>query len=363
MVPTQERIYFCFLQINADANARQWVTTETGYVHNSFATHSSVSNMPFKPTPQTINNGPVWVSIVDAPEGHKGYAWTDSESGVTYYLSEWFVNLVNTSASNIGDGIIDYVITLTYLFADDDTDYEAWLSDSRLEGFVSTLENDWVTLNTEDTLATRSTFPEMVAPEAPQPPPAPATWWMTDDGRLTNADIPEEIEDGDDGRMVAPFPSASWELQANDVLTLNDQYYHWIIEPIVDEDAGRNDNNIFMPPYPASFWYLTPEDRLKNGLLPIPIDTAELVKPYPASFWWYEESDDRLEEALIPDSIPIGAFINCRNLTYVKIPSTVTSIGREAFYNSGLTLVRIPAGCTYYPTSFPPGCEIQTYSV
>ena len=186
--------------------------------------------------------------------------------------------------------------------------------------------------------------------------------WMMVDDRLTlaNGNLAEEIP-GDN--IEPPYPSTFWELQDNEVLTLNDVYYTYIISPIVDAETGRNDNIMLTTPYPASFWYLTPEDILKNGLLPVPINGPYLVKPYPASFWWYEEADDRLEDALIPSSIPIGAFVNCRNLTYIKIPSTVTKIGREAFYNSGLTLVRIPAGCIYYPTSFPPGCEIQTYSV
>ena len=186
--------------------------------------------------------------------------------------------------------------------------------------------------------------------------------WILIDGQLTltNGKLAVPVS-GD--IMEPPYPSTFWKLQDNDILTLNDEFYNYTLQPIVDESIGRDDNVMLTYPYPASFWYLTPEDTLKNGLLPVPINTPSLVKPYPASFWWYEEADDRLEEALIPNSLPVGAFVNCRNLTYIRIPSTVTRIGREAFYNSGLTLVRIPAGCTYYPTSFPPDCEIQTYPV
>lgn len=170
MVPSQQRIYFCFMQIEADASAKQWINTSTGYVHNAYAPHSSVANLPFKPTPQTLNNGKAYVSIGSAPDTHKGYAWTDPVSGVVYYLSEWFVNYPNTTASVIGGGELNYNMILTYMFDDDDPNFEMWLSDSRLTGFISTLENDWTTLNTEDELPTRAHFPEMIEPEEPEPP-------------------------------------------------------------------------------------------------------------------------------------------------------------------------------------------------
>ena len=169
-VPTQQRVYFCFLQIEADNDAKQWATQETGYVHNSFAPHSSVANLALKPTPQIINNGPVWVSTSDAPDTHKGYAWTDPDSGVTYYLTEWYVNYTNTTSSVVGSGSIHYNVIITYLFDDDDTNYDAWLADSRLTGFVETLENYWTTVNGEDELPTRAHFPEMIDPEEPEPP-------------------------------------------------------------------------------------------------------------------------------------------------------------------------------------------------
>lgn len=169
-VPTQQRVYYCFLQIEADAQASQWATQETGYVYNGYAPHPSVASLGLKPTPQIINNGRVWALTSTAPDTHKTYPWTDTTTGITYYMSDWTVNYTNTTASVVGSGSIDYNVVMTFLFNDDDANYDAWLSDSRLTGFVSTLENDWTTISSENALPTRSHFPAMIDPEEPEPP-------------------------------------------------------------------------------------------------------------------------------------------------------------------------------------------------
>lgn len=56
-----------------------------------------------------------------------------------------------------------------------------------------------------------------------------------------------------------------------------------------------------------------------------------------------------------------GAFMNAHNLAHVYIPRSCTEIGKYSFTNTALEKVRIPADCIYYPTSFPPGCEVQFY--
>ncbi len=45
-------------------------------------------------------------------------------------------------------------------------------------------------------------------------------------------------------------------------------------------------------------------------------------------------------------SVPQYMFQNCTGLTTINIPSTVTSIGSQAFYNTGITSVVIPNGVT-----------------
>ncbi len=45
-------------------------------------------------------------------------------------------------------------------------------------------------------------------------------------------------------------------------------------------------------------------------------------------------------------SVPQYMFQNCTGLTTVNIPSTVTSIGSQAFYNTGITSIVIPDGVT-----------------
>jgi hypothetical protein len=56
-----------------------------------------------------------------------------------------------------------------------------------------------------------------------------------------------------------------------------------------------------------------------------------------------------------------GAFENCENLHYVRIPKSVRSIGPDAFKNTSLTKVCISRDCTFFESSFPDGCEIIYY--
>jgi hypothetical protein len=76
---------------------------------------------------------------------------------------------------------------------------------------------------------------------------------------------------------------------------------------------------------------------------------------------WYLDENNKLMNSLLPDELKVGAFINCTVLKDVTIPKSVKHIGKYAFYNTALKSVRISKDCTYYPTSFPPGCAINFY--
>ena len=84
-----------------------------------------------------------------------------------------------------------------------------------------------------------------------------------------------------------------------------------------------------------------------------------MVPPYPPGFWYVE--DNQLKQDGLLDMVYMGAFYNCTNLRTATISPTVKSIGEYAFANTGLTSVTIASDCTYYPTSFPPGCTISRY--
>lgn len=71
------------------------------------------------------------------------------------------------------------------------------------------------------------------------------------------------------------------------------------------------------------------------------------------------DDNDTIEMVNYPTVIERGAFVNCHNLTKVEIPDSVTKIGRYAFRHTGLTEVTISRSCSYYPTSFPEGCQIN----
>ena len=62
---------------------------------------------------------------------------------------------------------------------------------------------------------------------------------------------------------------------------------------------------------------------------------------------WF--SDSSIKEVILGNSVTTiedGAFDGCVELTSVTIPSSVTSIGKYAFYNTGLTSIEIPSSVT-----------------
>lgn len=130
----------------------------------------------------------------------------------------------------------------------------------------------------------------------------------------------------------------------------------------------RIENNIFshddllsmipqlVQPYPPGIWWI--EDNTFEQIL-LPTMIPRLVQPYPQGLWYVE--DNQLKQSGLLDMVYMGAFYNCTNLRTATISPTVKSIGEYAFANTGLTSVTIASDCTYYPTSFPPGCTVNRY--
>ena len=168
------------------------------------------------------------------------------------------------------------------------------------------------------------------------------SWYLDSNNKLKNADLPVSIE-GDyivgDASFSAPmygYPATFWHVDSEtNSLQINNNYHTYFnVPPIVDHDPDnyRDDNEVLVPPYPASFWYYSQRlNRLNMDLIPM-----ELI-----------------------DST--GAFADCRKLKYVKIPRSVKSIGKYSFANTALRSVTIASDCTYYDTSFPDGCVINYY--
>lgn len=142
------------------------------------------------------------------------------------------------------------------------------------------------------------------------------SWYLDSNNKLTHDNLPEPI----DSLYSEPYPATFWRLNSDSKLTLNSEDWKPFPEPIYD---------ILTPPYPASMWYMDENNKLRNALLP-------------------EEPAE-------------GSFMDCTSLEYVSIPESVQYIGKYAFTHTSLTRVRISRTCTYYPTSFPPGCEIWFY--
>lgn len=137
--------------------------------------------------------------------------------------------------------------------------------------------------------------------------------WRLINGKLINNDLPEPIE----SNLTPPYPASLWRLDSDDILTLNSE--DWT-------------------PFPESMKYLT--------------------SPYPASMWYLDENN-KLMNARLPDILPLGAFALTTELQEIRLPESLEEIGPEAFYGSAIRHVTIPNNqCTYYATSFPPGCVV-----
>lgn len=114
------------------------------------------------------------------------------------------------------------------------------------------------------------------------------------------------------------------------------------------------------PPYPVGVWYMNEYLELKAGGIP---DRLRWEKPYPYSVWYYAYDMDHVFDSAIPELLEItyGAFTGCTNLTKIKFARSLLSIGKYSCTGTDLTSVTIPEDCTYYETTFPPGCEVHTF--
>ena len=118
------------------------------------------------------------------------------------------------------------------------------------------------------------------------------------------------------------------------------------------------DSEILVYPFPASFWELDSSNKLETFMLPEEISGDILTYPFPKSFWELDDNN-KLEMFMLPEYLPVGAFALTTELQEIRLPESLEEIGPEAFYGSAIRRVTIPNNqCTYYATSFPPGCVV-----
>lgn len=141
--------------------------------------------------------------------------------------------------------------------------------------------------------------------------------------------------------------------------------YLWYMTPdheLINSVLGVPiDSELFVEPYPASWWVLGSDNTLTSALLPAPITSELFIEPYPALFWRYDAEQGQILTTILPKYLPLGAFARSGNLSFISIPPATKQLGPESFKNTQLRSVTIAQDCEYYPTTFPPGCKINKY--
>lgn len=151
--------------------------------------------------------------------------------------------------------------------------------------------------------------------------------WIIRDNVLTESEFNSDI-----AFPVYPLPLALWRV---------DNELHTGLQ-----------NEVNFPSYPLApaLWRVT-ERGLETGFFH--------RSPEENEYW--EIADGELKDKQAPDPIYLGAFANNPTLISVTIPRSVKSIGRYAFYNTGINHVTIASDCHYYATSFPHGTIVEFY--
>ena len=108
------------------------------------------------------------------------------------------------------------------------------------------------------------------------------------------------------------------------------------------------------------------EDGFPTNTDFIAVPEKAMQRPFPDALWRIDAdvNDGFPYNKLIPGMLPeppSGAFMDAHGLEQVYIPTTCRRIGEFAFTNTALKRVRIHPDCTYFPTSFPPGCVVEFY--
>lgn len=130
---------------------------------------------------------------------------------------------------------------------------------------------------------------------------------------------------------------------------------------IYNSQGTENLHNVFQPPYPSVFWFVTQDGDNVTHDGELTYHSPAIDIPYPYIFWFVNQDGDDLSHYALYDYEHMGACYRCTNLTSMTIPRSVKNIGPNMATNSQLTSVTIASDCEYDSTSFPTNCVVNFY--
>lgn len=137
----------------------------------------------------------------------------------------------------------------------------------------------------------------------------------------------------------------------------------WVLDTTIpdiytEDTVQDNLHTAFEAPYPSAYWFVQNNDVRHLGEIDN-YHTPCFEYPYPSIFWYVNDEENDVEHTGELDYEKMGAFKSATKLKKVTLPTSLVSIGEYAFADSSLKKVVIPNNeTTYYPTSFPPNCIV-----
>lgn len=164
----------------------------------------------------------------------------------------------------------------------------------------------------------------------------------------------------EDGTLSIELPNTlEVNVTVNDVTSkvaapvrkLGDDLFNWLDDEGVSTCTGKPIANVTVPSNVETVAYWTFRGVQWNTIYHVPyLESVTFAPDSHCKKLGYNFDGTDIKSLVLPDHLEeIGTqlCLNCRNLTEIEIPATVTTIGSSAFWNTSISEIELPEGLTY----------------